>query len=380
MAGADYYDLLGVAKGADPKDIKSAYRKMAMKFHPDQNPGDKAAEDKFKEINEAYAVLSDPEKRARYDRFGKAAFEQGGGPGGGFGGGDPSDIFNSVFGDVFGEMFGGGGGRRTGPQRGADLRYDLELSLEEAFAGKSTRVTVPVLLTCEVCTGSGAAAGSKPQTCGTCGGNGVVRTTQGFFQMQRTCPTCGGQGQVIKDHCKSCGGRGVKRSERTLDITIPEGVEDGTRIRLAGEGEAGPRGGPRGDLYVFLSVESHELFERDGADLFCRAPVPMTTAALGGEIEMPTIDGGRAKVKIPEGSQGGRRFRLNGKGMTRLRNKVRGDMYVEIHVETPRNLTERQKKLLQEFSDCCDGKAHPESTGFFDKVKRFFDGADAPKA
>jgi molecular chaperone DnaJ len=375
---SDYYDLLGLQRGADPAAIKSAYRKAAMKYHPDQNPGDKAAEDRFKQINEAYAVLSDPEKRARYDRFGKAAFEQGGGPGGFGAGVDPADIFNSVFGDMFGDVFGGGAARaRGGPQRGADLRYDMEISLEEAFTGKATRITVPVMLTCEVCDGSGAAPGSKPVTCNTCGGVGVVRTTQGFFQMQRTCPTCGGSGQTIKDHCKSCAGRGVRRSERTLDITIPEGVEDGTRIRLQSEGEAGPRGGPRGDLYIFLSVAQHDLFERDGADLHCRAPVPMTTAALGGEIEIPTIDGGRAKVKIPEGSQTGRRFRLSGKGMTRLRHSARGDMYVEIQVETPRNLSDRQRKLLEEFRDCCDPGAHPESSGFFDRVKRFFERSDA---
>jgi len=376
MSDRDYYEILGVARDADAAALKSAYRKMAKQLHPDCETGDEA---KFKELNEAYSILSDAEKRAAYDRFGKAAFQNGGGGPGG----DPFDMFNEVFGDVFGDLFGAGGGRqraRSGPQRGADLRYDMEISLEEAFAGVSKRVTLPVAVACEDCKGSGAAAGSKPETCVGCGGAGQVRAQQGFFSMTRTCPQCGGRGQTIKDPCKPCGGRGMVRQERSLDVQIPAGVEDGTRIRLSNEGEAGPRGGPRGDLYIFLSIAPHSVFERDGPDLYCRATVPMTTAALGGEIEIPTIEGGRAKVKVPEGAQTGRRLRLGGKGMSRLRSSSRGDLHVEIFVEVPVHLSAKQRKLLQEFSETCCSKSHPQSFGFLDRVKRMFEGDERPNA
>lgn len=374
MSG-DYYDILGVARDADAAALKSAFRKLAMQHHPDRNPGDAAAEAKFKEINEAYAVLSDDQKRAAYDRFGKAGLGGGGGGGGpGMGPGDINDIFEGVFGDVFGDIFGGGRGRgRGGPARGADLRYDLEISLEDAFAGKAAEIAVPTSETCDACDGTGAAPGTKPETCPTCGGAGRVRVQNGFFMMERTCPTCGGRGTIIKDPCRKCGGRGVVRAERRLSVDIPAGVEDGTRIRVAGEGEAGGRGGPKGDLYIFLSLQPHEIFERDGADLYCRIPVPMTAAALGGSVEAPTIEGGRVKIEVPEGAQTGRRFRLRGKGMSKLRSAQRGDMQVEIYVETPRNLSARQKQLLKEFAEGCEAGAHPEHEGFFDKARAFWD-------
>jgi molecular chaperone DnaJ len=383
MSGRDYYEILGVARTADAATIKSAYRKLALQSHPDQNPGDKDAEERFKEINEAYAVLSDDQKRAAYDRYGKAAF-QGGGPGGpgGFGPGgftDFSDIFNEVFGDAFGDLFGARAQRRGGgPERGADLRYDVEITLEQAFIGVEREIVVPAAAACETCNGSGAAPGSSPETCRTCQGAGQIRAAQGMFRVVRTCPTCGGRGQINPNPCTACGGRGQVPKDRTLNVKIPAGVEDGTRIRLSGEGDAGVRGGPPGDLYLFLSVRPHALFEREGPDLFCRAPVPMTTAALGGEVEIPTIDGGRARVSIPSGAQTGRRFRLKGKGMTPLRGRDRGDLHVEILVETPVNLSAKQRKLLEEFAQSCGDEAHPQSRGFFDTVKRFFDGSDAP--
>ncbi|OYU75570.1 MAG: molecular chaperone DnaJ [Alphaproteobacteria bacterium PA3] len=371
----DYYDLLGVARDADEAVLKSAYRKKAMQWHPDKNPGNAEAEAKFKDINEAYAALSDPQKRAVYDRYGKAGLNggMGGGGGGGFQG-DAGDIFESVFGDIFGEVF---GGRRTqqraGPARGADLRYDFEITLEEAFRGKDAELNIPTNQVCEVCDGSGAEPGTRPEVCPTCSGTGQVRAQQGFFMMQRTCPTCHGRGTIIKKPCKSCHGHGTKQVERTLSVAIPAGVEDGTRVRLTGEGELGARGGPRGDLYVFLSVNKHELFERDGPTLYCRIPVTMTTAALGGKIEVPTIDGGKAELEIPEGSQTGRRIRLRHHGMTTLKSALRGDMHVELFVETPRSLSARQKELLREFAGECGEKSHPEHTGFFDKAKGFWD-------
>jgi molecular chaperone DnaJ len=374
MSDRDYYEVLGVARDADATVLKSAYRKMAKQLHPDCDGGD---EHKFKELNEAYGILSDPEKRAAYDRFGKAAFQNGQA---GNGGGDPFEAFNDVFGDVFGELFGQSQRRRSGPQRGADLRYDLEITLEQAFAGANTRINVPTTLACESCKGSGAAAGSKPETCAGCGGAGQVRAQQGFFTMTRTCPQCGGRGQTIKDPCKPCHGRGAVRQDRTLEVQIPAGVEEGTRIRLSAEGEAGPRGGPRGDLYIFLSIKPHDMFERDGPDLYCRAPVPMTTAALGGEIEIPTIEGGRAKVKVPEGAQTGRRLRLTGKGMSRLRSRDRGDLHVELFVEIPVRLSAKQRKLLEELQQTCCERSQPESHGFLDRVKRMFDKEDRPDA
>ncbi|MBY0562704.1 MAG: molecular chaperone DnaJ [Hyphomonadaceae bacterium] len=375
--GRDYYEILGVARDADAATIKSAFRKLAMKLHPDQNPGCKVSEERFKELGEAYAVLSDAEKRAQYDRFGKAAF-QNGGPGG-FGPGgftDFSDLFNEIFGGGFEDIFAGARrGPGNGPERGSDLRYDKEITLEQAYRGVDTEIVVPRAQACEPCGGTGSEGKAPLETCPTCQGAGQVRAQQGMFRMVRTCPTCYGRGQSIKTPCRACGGRGLTHKERTLAVKIPAGVEDGTRIRLAGEGDSGARGGPPGDLYLFLSVKPHQLFERDGADLYCRAPTPMCKAALGGEIEIPTIDGERAKVTIPAGAQTGRRFRIKGKGMSQLRSHVRGDLHVELLVETPVNLSAKQRKLLEEFAKDCGEEAHPQTQGFFDSVKKFFDGA-----
>ncbi len=385
-AGRDYYEILGVARDADAATIKSAFRKLAMKLHPDQNPGCKVSEEKFKEIGEAYSVLSDPEKRAAYDRYGKAAFQGGAGGGPGFGPGaagfgDFSDLFNEIFGGGFEDMFAqqrGGRGPRNGPERGADLRYDVEITLEQAFRGMEREIVVPRAQACEPCKGSGSEGNAPLETCRTCQGAGQVRASQGMFRIVRTCPACHGRGQSIKSPCRSCGGRGAVQKERTLSVKIPAGVEDGTRIRLAGEGDQGARSGPPGDLYLFLSVKPHALFERDGPDLYCRAPAPMCKAALGGEMEIPTIDGDRAKITIPAGAQTGRRFRIKGKGMTHLRGKDRGDLHVELAVETPINLTAKQRKLLEEFAKDCGEEAHPQSQGFFDSVKKFFESAAEP--
>jgi molecular chaperone DnaJ len=340
-----------------------------MKFHPDRNPGDDTSEVKFKEINEAYEVLKDKDKRAAYDRFGHAAFEQGGpGGGAGFGAG-----FASSFSDIFEDLFGMAGQRgRGGRERGADLRYNMEITLEEAFGGKTAQIEIPVSVTCEACSGIGAKAGTKPKTCSTCGGAGRVRQSQGFFTLERTCPGCQGRGQMIEDACPSCSGQGRVTRERSLSVNIPQGVEDGTRIRLAGEGEAGVRGGPPGDLYIFLSLAQHQFFQRDGADLHCRVPISMVTAALGGEFEVPTIDKNKAKVKVPAGTQSARRFRIASKGMPVLRSRQMGDMYVQVVVETPQNLTKKQQELLAEFEKLSSGNTQPESEGFFTKVKDFF--------
>lgn len=375
MNKRDYYEVLGVDRGVDEKALKSAYRKLAMKYHPDQNAGDAAAEEKFKEVGEAYAVLSDPQKRAAYDRYGHGAFENGGMGGNPFGqGGNPEDIFQDLFSQVFGGGF-ASSRRRSGPQRGADLRYDLEITLEEAFYGKDETIHVPQAVTCRPCEGTGAAPGTKPETCETCGGHGRVRAQQGFFTMERTCHICQGRGQIIRKPCKTCGGAGQVKEERKLQVKIPAGVESGMRIRLSGEGEPGSAGGPKGDLYIFVEVVEHDIFERDGPNLYCRAPVPMTTAALGGEIDIPTIDGGRARVAIPEGAQTGRKLRLRGKGMPSVRaNGQTGDLYVEMFVETPQNLTSRQKELLRQFCDCSGADCHPESEGFLGKIKRFWGG------
>jgi molecular chaperone DnaJ len=372
MAKRDYYDVLGVARTANEDEIKSSFRKLAMKWHPDKNPGDKDCEHRFKEINEAYDVLKDDEKRAAYDRFGHAAFEHGSGMGAhGFG----SD-FATAFHDIFDDLFGMGGrrGRASGRERGADLRYNLEITLEEAFSGKTAQVRLPTNVTCGVCSGSGAKAGTQPVTCRSCGGTGRIRHAQGFFTLERTCPSCQGRGSVIEQPCTHCAGAGRITKERTLEVHIPAGVEDGTRIRLAGEGEAGLRGGSSGDLYIFLSLAPHHLFQREGADLYCRVPISMVTAALGGEFEVPTIDGGRTRVKVPEGSQTGKRFRLQDKGMPVLRAKSRGDMYVQIAVETPQKLTRRQRELLKEFDSQSSKETQPETSGFFTKVREFFDG------
>ena len=374
MAKEDYYDTLGVARGADSDALKQAYRKLAMQYHPDRNPGDSGAEQKFKQISEAYDVLKDDQKRAAYDRFGHAAFE-GGGPGGQPGGGFD---FGSGFADIFDEMFGDfmGGRRGGGRARGDDLRYNMEISLEQAYQGNETRIKIPASVTCDTCDGSGAAPGSGPTSCATCHGHGKIRAQQGFFTIERTCPNCQGAGQMIENPCRDCAGTGRTRREKTLSVTIPQGVENGTRIRLAGEGEAGMHGSSPGDLYIFISVRPHNLFERDGTTLFCRVPIPMTTAALGGAVEMPTIDGTLAKVTLPQGTQSSRQFRLRGKGMTGLHGRGRGDMLVEIQVETPVNLSPQQKELLREFEAVGRDAKHatsPESEGFFAKVKGLWD-------
>jgi molecular chaperone DnaJ len=372
MAKRCYYQTLEIDRTASDGDIKAAFRKQAMQCHPDRHPSDKTAEHRFKEINEAYEVLKDPDKRAAYDRFGHAAFEHGmGGGAAGFG----AD-FGTTFSDLFEGIFGmsAGRGRSSGRERGADLRYNMEITLQEAFTGKNAQIRIPTPVTCEACSGSGAKAGTKPKTCPMCGGHGRVRHAQGFFTLERTCPNCHGRGQSIDTPCASCGGSGRVTRERTLAVNIPAGVEDGTRIRLAGEGEAGVRGGPPGDLYIFLSIGGHPFFQRDGADLHCRVPVSMVTAALGGEFEVPTIDGGKTKVKVPEGTQSGRRFRLGGKGMPVLRSRQSGDMYVQVVVETPQQLTKKQQELLAEFERLSSSETQPESSGFLGKVKEFLDG------
>ena len=375
MAKRDFYDILGVSKTADEKELKSAFRKLAKQYHPDASPGDSAAEHKFKEINEAYEILKDPQRRAAYDRFGHAAFEGGGrGPGHGFG-----PEFNSSMSDIFEDLFGEfmGGGRRqrrgSGAARGADLRYNMEISLSEAFAGKQAQIRVPTAQPCEACSGTGAKPGSTPKMCATCGGSGSFKSSSGFFTVERTCPACGGIGRTISDPCPTCSGQGRITRERTLSVNIPAGVEDGTRIRLANEGEAGLRGGPTGDLYIFLSIRPHEFFQRDGSDLFCRVPISMTSATLGGEIEVPTIDGKKARVAVPEGTQAGKQFRLRGKGMPVLRSAQHGDLYIQVSVETPVNLTRKQRELLKEFeAEARDNS--PQSAGFFAKAKAFWDG------
>jgi molecular chaperone DnaJ len=371
MAKRDYYEILGVQRGASDADLKAAFRKLAMKHHPDRNPGDKDCEHRFTELNEAYDVLKDGQKRAAYDRFGHAAFEHGAGVGGGAGFGAE---FASTFADIFDDLFGMGGrrSRGSGRERGNDVRYSMEISLEEAFTGKTAQIRIPTSVTCDACSGMGAKAGTKPKTCSTCSGHGKIRHAQGFFTLERTCPACHGRGQVIDNPCPPCSGSGRVTRERTLSVNIPAGVEDGTRIRLAGEGEAGVRGGPPGDLYIFLSLAPHELFQRDGADLHCRVPISMVAAALGGEFEVPTIDGGKTRVKVPEGTQSGRRFRLQGRGMPVLRSKQTGDMYVQVLVETPQKLTKRQKDLLAEFEKLSSKETQPEADGFFAKVKDFF--------
>src|SRR5437763_4567980 len=370
MAKRCYYQTLEIDRTASDGDIKAAFRKQAMQCHPDRHPGDKTAEHRFKEINEAYEVLKDPDKRAAYDRFGHAAFEHGmgGGPAG-FG----AD-FGTTFSDLFEGIFGmsAGRGRSSGRERGADLRYNMEITLQEAFGGKAAQIRIPTSVTCEACSGSGAKAGTKPTTCAMCGGHGRVRHAQGYFTRERTCPICHGRGQSIDTPCASCAGSGRVTRERTLSVNIPPGVEDGTRIRLAGEGEAGLRGGPPGDLYIFLSLAAHAFFQRDGADLHCRVPVSMVTAAIGGEFEVPAIDASKARVKVPGGTQSGRRFRLTGKGMPVLRSKQTGDMYVQVVVETPQNLTKRQRELLAEFEKLSSKDTQPEASGFFAKVKDFF--------
>ena len=372
MSKRDYYDVLGVAKGSEKDAIKKAYRTKAKELHPDRNSDNPNAEAQFKEVNEAYEVLKDAEKKAAYDRYGHAAFESGGG-GTGFGGsGDFSSAFSDVFDDLFGDFMGGGRGGRKQQSRGSDLRYNLSISLEDAFAGLQKTINVPSSVACGSCNGTGAAGGSSPTTCPTCSGLGKVRATQGFFTVERGCPTCSGAGQIIKNPCSSCGGQGTQKKDRALSVNVPPGVETGTRIRLAGEGETGPRGGISGDLYIFIEVSKHKIFERDGLNLFCRVPVSMAKASLGGEVEVPTIDGGRSRVRIPAGSQSGRQMRLKGKGMPAIKTVQKGDMFIEMAVETPVNLTARQKELLQEFEELSEDN-NPETNSFFSSVKTFWE-------
>ncbi|MCV6589469.1 MAG: molecular chaperone DnaJ [Marinobacterium sp.] len=370
MSQRDYYEVLGVARDASDRDIKKAFRRMAMKYHPDRNPDDAAAEESFKEVNEAYEVLSDAQKKAAYDQYGHAGVHGQGGHGqGGFDGG-----FGDIFGDVFGDIFGGGGGgrRRSSVQRGADLRYNLDLSLEEAVRGVETTIKVPTLVACETCDGSGAKPGTQPKTCGTCGGVGQVRMQQGFFSVQQTCPTCRGEGKIVSDPCTDCRGQGRKEKTKTLSVKIPPGVDTGDRIRLSGEGEAGVNGGPAGDLYVQVNVLDHPIFERDGKHLYCEVPISFVDAALGGELEVPTLDG-RVKLKVPAETQTGKLFRLRGKGIAPVRGGSTGDLLVKVVVETPVKLNKRQKELLREFEDEMNHKHSPKKSGFFDSVKKFFE-------
>ena len=384
MAKRDYYETLGVSKGASADEIKKAYRKKAKELHPDRNSDNPNAEAQFKEANEAYDVLKDAEKKAAYDRFGHAAFEGGmgggprrpSGPGAGPGQGDFASAFSDVFEDLFGDFMGGQqgrGGGRARATRGADLRYNMRITLEEAYSGQQRSISVPTAVQCGKCNGKGTEGASEPATCPTCSGMGKVRAQQGFFTVERTCPTCSGAGQIIKNPCSVCGGVGRVEKERQLSVNIPAGVETGTRIRLSGEGEAGLRGGPTGDLYIFIEVADHPIFQRDGVNLYCSVPVSMTSAALGGEVEVPTIDGGRSRVKVPAGSQTGRQMRLRGKGMPALRGGGSGDMMIELAIETPVNLTSRQKELLREF-ERVDADNNPQGDSFFRKVKGFWDG------
>ena len=371
MSKRDYYDVLGVPKGSEADAIKKAYRGKAKELHPDRNSDNPNAEAQFKEVNEAYEVLKDADKKAAYDRYGHAAFEGGGGQGFG-GGGDFSSAFSDVFDDLFGDFMGGGRGGRKQQSRGSDLRYNLSISLEEAFAGLQKTINIPSAVKCGSCNGTGAAGGSSPTTCPTCSGLGKVRATQGFFTVERSCPTCSGVGQIIKNPCSSCGGQGTQKKDKALSVNVPPGVETGTRIRLAGEGETAPRGGVSGDLYIFIEVSKHKIFERDGLNLFCRVPVSMAKASLGGEVEVPTIDGGRSRVRIPAGSQSGRQMRLKGKGMPAIKTIQKGDMFIEMAVETPVNLTAKQKELLQEFEELSEDN-NPETNSFFSSVKTFWE-------
>ena len=377
MSKRDFYEVLGVSRDASERDIKKAYKRLAMKFHPDRNQGDESAAEKFKEVKVAYEILTDSQKKAAYDQYGHAAFEQGGmGGGGGFGGGHGD--FGDIFGDVFGDIFGGGrrGGGQQRAQRGSDLRYNMELTLEEAVRGVSKEIEVPTLVECDTCDGSGAKKGSSAQTCGTCHGHGQVQMRQGFFAVQQTCPTCNGKGKIIKDPCNSCHGQGRKQKTKTLNVKIPAGVDTGDRIRLSGEGEAGEQGAPAGDLYVQVHVKEHNIFERDGNNLYCEVPVSFSMAALGGEVEVPTLYG-RVNLKVPEETQTGRMFRMRGKGVKGVRGGGVGDLIVKLVVETPVKLSSRQKELLREFEETCGGEAaskhKPKSEGFFSGVKNFFD-------
>lgn len=375
MSKRDYYEVLGVEKGASEAELKKAYRRLAMKYHPDRNPDDENAEEKFKEATEAYEVLTDANKRAAYDQYGHAGVDPSmGGGAGGFGGGGAN--FSDIFGDVFGDIFGGGGGRgRSSVQRGSDLRYTLELDLEEAVRGTTVTIRVPTLVACETCDGSGAKKGTTPTTCTTCGGHGQVRMQQGFFSVQQTCPRCHGTGKMITDPCKDCHGNGRVEKQKNLAVKVPAGVDTGDRIRLAGEGEAGVNGGPAGDLYVVVSVREHKIFQRDGKNLYCEVPISFVDAALGGELEVPTLDG-RVKLKIPEGAQTGKLFRLRGKGVTPVRGGSAGDLLCRVVVETPVNLTKRQRELLEELRQTLEAEGSsqsPRAKSWFDGVKNFFE-------
>lgn len=376
MSKRDYYEVLGLARDAGDKELKSAFRRLAKEHHPDYNQGDAASEARFKEINEAYEVLKDPQKRAAYEQYGHSAFEGGGRGPGGFGpefASSMEDIFENFFGDFTGGR-GGGQRGRPGHERGSDLRYNMEITLTDAYNGKTAEIVVPTSMPCETCTGSGAKPGTTPSACSTCGGHGKVRASQGFFTIERTCHACQGRGEVISDPCGDCKGQGRVQRERTLSVNIPAGVEDGTRIRLAGEGEAGLRSGPAGDLYIFLSIQQDAFFQRDGSDVFCRAPISMVKAAVGGHIDVPTLEETVTRVKIPAGTESGKQFRLKGKGMPVLRTKMMGDLYIQVDVETPKNLTKKQRDLLEEFEKESKNDTSPESAGFFAKVKDFFDG------
>ena len=376
MAKQDFYALLEVQRDASADDLKRAYRKSAMKHHPDRNPGDKAAEAKFKEVSEAYEILKDDQKRAAYDRFGHAAFENGGASGaaGGFQEGGLGDIFDQMFGEFMGGRRGAGG---TRTRAGSDLRAQVEIDLADAFGGTKVELRVPSRVSCDACNGTGSAnKQAERENCATCGGSGKVRAQQGFFLVERSCPTCGGMGRVVRNPCRVCSGAGTVPRDRTLSVAIPAGVEDGVRIRLAGEGEAGAASAPAGDLYVHVAIRPHDIFQRDGANIYCRVPLRVTQAALGGDVEVPVIDGTRAKVKVTPGTQTGDQFRLRGKGFSVLRSAARGDMYVQVAVETPQHLTKRQRELLEEFEAeaVSHKKGSPESEGFFAKVAAFFDG------
>ena len=372
MAKRDYYDVLGVNKSASPDQIKSAYRKLAVKFHPDKNKGDKGAEEKFKEASEAYHILSNNERKQNYDNFGHAAFENGGGNRSGFGNFDFSGNFSDIFEDFFGEGFGGGRRSRRSSNRGSDLRYDLSISLEEAYTGKKQDIKFSTSDKCETCRGSGSKPGHNVGSCSMCGGHGQVRSSQGFFTVQQTCPQCSGSGEEITNPCSSCGGQGKVQSSKRLSVTIPKGVDDGTRIRLAGKGEAGSKGGGNGDLYLFISVNSHDLFKRSDENLFFECPISIADAALGTSIEIPTIDGGKAKIKIPAGTQSGKQFRLRGKGMPYMRGNEHGDLYVQANTEVPISLNKEQKDLLEKFREIENEKSNPSIKKFFDKAKSFW--------
>ncbi len=373
MAKRDYYDVLGVDKGASADQIKSAYRKQAVKYHPDKNKGDKTAEDKFKEASEAYHVLSNSERKQNYDNFGHAAFENGGGGRGGFSNFDFSNHFSDIFEDFFGEGFGGGGRRsRRSNNRGSDLRYDLSISLEEAYTGKKQDIKFSTSDKCDTCSGSGSKPGHDAGSCSMCGGHGQVRSSQGFFTVQQTCPQCSGSGEMITNPCGSCGGQGKKQASKRLSVTIPKGVDDGTRIRLSGKGEAGSRGASNGDLYLFINVNSHELFKRSEENLFFECPISIADAALGSSMEIPTIDGGKAKIKIPSGTQSGKQFRLKGKGMPLMRGSGTGDLYVQVNTEVPVSLNKEQKELLEKFREIENEKSNPSIKKFFQKAKSFW--------